>query len=182
MKRRILFFILFAGMVTPVMAGSFTSCGPGYVLVESRKNIDDIPVAECQKLWCRDLENGKMMGKEDRANSGYQMSADVVQLCDAAKPTPKCIECWGERRWCNGEPRGDWNPEYGAYVRGGDLTYKSYQKGSCFAWRLEKPKCEAGLSAILVDGKWECVPPSAPVGASRGSAIRRTGTIRAIKR
>ena len=39
-------------------AATFTSCGPGYVLVESRKKIDGIPSAECQKLWCRDLETG----------------------------------------------------------------------------------------------------------------------------
>ena len=184
MRKRILFFVLFAVVAVPAMAEKFTSCGPGYVLVESRKNIDDIPAAECQKLWCRDLETGKPMGKDNRANSGYQMSADVVQLCDAGKPTPKCIECWGERKWCSGEPRGEWNPEYGAYTRGGDndSTYQSYQKGSCFAWRLEKPKCEDGKSAILKEGKWECVPPSDPAGVNRGSAIRRTGTIRAIRR
>ena len=108
MRKGILFFVLFAVVAVSAMAEKFTSCGPGYVLVESRKNIDDIPAAECQKLWCRDLETGKPMGKDNRANSGYQMSADVMRLCDAGKPTPKCIECWGERKWCSGEPRGEW--------------------------------------------------------------------------
>ena len=51
-------------------ADDFISCGPGYIL-ESHSDIDGIDAMECQKLWCRDLETGKVMGSGDRANNGY---------------------------------------------------------------------------------------------------------------
>ncbi len=171
-------FVVF-GFVS-VADAAFTSCGPGYVLVESRKKIDGIPSAECQKLWCRDLENGKMMGNEDKPNSGYQSTNGPSELCDANN---NCIECWGQRKWCGGEARGEWNPEYGAYTRGGDnATYQSYQKGSCFAWRLEKPDCEPGTTAVLQGGKWICATQGGTSEASRASGVRRTGTMRRITR
>ena len=171
------FFVL--GLVSMSNA-AFTSCGPGYILVESRQKIDGIPSAECQKLWCRDLENGKMMGNKDKPNSGYQITNAPVELCDANNT---CVECWGQRKWCGGEARGEWNPEYGAYTRGGDnATYQSYQKGSCFAWRLEKPDCEPGTTAVLQDGKWVCATQGGTSEASRASGVRRTGTMRRITR
>lgn len=156
------------------------SCGPGHILVESRKKLDGIEMAECQKLWCRDLETGKPMGNNDKPNSGYQSTSSMNPLCDA---DGNCVECWGARKWCAGEPVGDWNPEYGAYTRGGDnATYQSYQKGGCFAWRLEKPDCEAGTTAVLQDGKWVCASSTGTTDASRASGVRRTGTMRRIKR
>ena len=159
---------------------AFTSCGPGYVLVESRKKIDGVPSAECQKLWCRDLETGKYMGQGNRPNNGYQETSMASELCDAGG---RCVECWGARKWCSGEARGDWNPEYGAYTRGGDnATYQSYQKGGCFAWRLEKPDCDAGQTAILQNGRWVCATSSGTTEVSRPSAVRRTGTMRRITR
>ena len=161
-------------------AATFTSCGAGYVLVESRKKIDGIPSAECQKLWCRDLETGKTMGEGDKANGGYKATSFSSELCDAEN---NCVECWGERKWCGGEVVGEWNPKYGAYTRGGDnATYQSYQKGTCFAWRLEKPDCEDGMSAILQNGKWVCVKESNKGEAARASTMRRTGTIKRIGR
>ena len=180
MRKRILFFGVLSMLLPLVANAGFTSCGPGYVLVESKKKIDDIPSAECQKLWCMDLETGKMMGSGDRANSGYQMSVGPIDLCDVNN---ECVTCWGERKWCGGEVRGDWNPEYGAYTRGGDNdTYQSYQKGSCFAWRLEKPECEDGQTAILQDGKWVCAVADKQAEVGRASAVRRTGTMRRILR
>lgn len=170
--------IVFAGICGADAA--FTSCGPGYVLVESRKKIDGIPTAECQKLWCMDLENGKVMGDEDKPNTGYRATNSAQMLCDVKN---ECVECWGERKWCAGEVPGLWNPEYGAYTRGGDnTTYQSYQKGGCFAWRLEKPDCDAGMAAILQDGKWICVKESNKGEAARASTLRRTGTIKRIGR
>ncbi len=159
------------------MADKFTSCGPGYILV-SHSDIDGIDAAECQKLWCRDLENGKSMGSDDRANSGYKETSYPMELCDANN---NCVECFGDRRWCSGETPGYWNPEYGAYTYdGGDnVTYSSYQKGSCFAWRLEKPDCPSGQTAILQDGEWVCAVESVNTSGSHQSSIRRTsGTLR----
>ena len=156
------------------------SCGAGYVLVESRQTLDGVvKVAECQRLWCVDLETGRKMGVDNKPNSGYIMSVGTVEVCDDDK---NCVECWGERRWCAGEAHGEWNPKYGAYTRNGDdnATYESYQKGSCFAWSLEKPQCEAGLVAILQDNEWVCVSVDGASGVSRESAVRRTGSMRRI--
>lgn len=162
--------------VSDLRAADF-SCGPGYVLV-SRSDIDDIEAAECQKLWCRDLETGKTMGSGDRANNGYKATSYPVELCDA---NGNCIECFGDRKWCSGQPEGFWNPEYGAYTYGGadNATYTSYQRGSCFAWSLEKPDCPDGQTAILQDNEWVCAEAVGSTTGSRESSIRRTsGSLR----
>ena len=116
----------------------------------------------------------------DNAHGGYKATSFSSELCDAEN---NCVECWGERKWCGGEVVGEWNPKYGAYTRGGDnATYQSYQKGTCFAWRLEKPDCDDGMSAILQNGKWVCVKESNKGEAARASTMRRTGTIKRIGR
>ena len=104
-----------------------------------------------------------------------------MPLCDAEN---NCIECWGQRKWCAGEVVGEWNAEYGAYTRNAEnnATYQSYQKGSCFAWRLEKPSCASGQTAILQDGQWVCAVASGTSEGSRASGVRRTGTMRRITR
>ena len=156
-------------------AATAGDCGPGYVLVD-RAKIDGINAKECQKLWCMDLETGKSMGTGDRAANGYVMTNAPVELCDA---NGGCIECFGDRKWCAGAPRGVWNPEYGAYTRGGadSATYISVQKGGCFNWSLEKPVCPEGQDAILQNGEWVCAIPVQGAGnTGRAPAIRRTGT------
>ncbi len=175
MKKIICIFVL---LILPVVGFAadekFVACGPGYVLASASK-IDGITAAECQKLWCRDLEAAKVMGTNDRAASGYKSTSSPIELCDASGA---CIECFGDRQWCSGEAAGIWNPEYGAYTRlGGDTaTYESYQKGSCFAWRLEQPDCEEGTVAILRNNEWTCATSTGnTTGVSRESAIRRTG-------
>lgn len=173
MKKLICSVLIFGCIYGVAIAETFTSCGPGYIL-SSHSKIDGINAAECKKLWCRDLETGRTMGNGKNANSGYKSTNAPVELCDA---NDKCIECFGERRWCGGETPGAWNPEYGAYTRGGDnATYRSYQKGSCFAWRLEKPECPDGETAILQSGKWVCATSSGSAVGTRASGIRRTGT------
>lgn len=171
-------FFTFAFLLLPfaldAATDNFLSCGPGFIMSKSSK-VDGIEMIECQKLWCRDLEAGKNMGTSDRAASGYEMTKSPIELCDASG---NCVECYGERRWCSGEAVGRWNPEYGAYTRGGNdtATYESYQRGSCFVWRLEKPKCGDDETAILQNGEWVCVVSTGDVGGvSRESAIRRTG-------
>lgn len=165
-------FVLAAGGAN----AAFTSCGPGYILTSHNK-IDGMNAAECQKLWCMDLENGKSMGTGTKAASGYKSTSAPTELCDA---NGNCVECFGDRKWCGGEPAGIWNPEYGAYTRGGgdNATYQSYQKGSCFAWRLEKPDCPGGQTAVLLNGEWHCATSSGTDVGSRASSVRRTGAIR----
>ena len=167
--RKILFALLICGNA---FAGD---CGPGYVLVD-RAKIDGIVARECQKLWCMDLETGRPMGNGTRAANGYVATTVPVELCDV---DGNCIECFGDRKWCSGAVRGVWNPEYGAYTRGGadSATYLSTQKGSCFDWVLEKPTCPEGEDAILQDGEWVCAVPVQGDGAKgRAPAVRRTGT------
>lgn len=180
MKKIICSLFVFAFAITAASAATFTSCGPGYILTAHNK-IDGINAAECQKLWCRDLENGKSMGSGKNAASGYKTTSAPVELCDANN---NCIECFGDRKWCSGEPAGIWNPEYGAYTRSGEdnATYISYQKGSCFAWRLEKPDCPNGQTAILQGGRWLCATSSGTTEAGRASSVRRTGTLRRVIR
>ncbi|MBR4891990.1 MAG: hypothetical protein IKZ34_02290 [Alphaproteobacteria bacterium] len=180
MKKKLFFTLLLSiGCVFGASAVEL-SCGAGYVLVDTRDKIDGIRVAECQKLWCYDLETGKKMGSDNKANSGYIMTVDTIKLCDNSK---NCVECWGDRKWCAGEAPGYWNPKYGAYTRNGDdnASYESYQKGSCFAWRLEKPQCESGQTAILQDNEWVCVTAEGGSGVSRDSSVRRTGSMKRIK-
>ena len=170
--KKILVFAM-ACLCVPAFAGD---CGPGYVL-SNHARVDGMDAIECQKLWCVDLETGKSMGSGDRAANGYVATTAPVELCDA---NGKCIECFGDRKWCTGIVRGVWNPEYGAYTRGGNdtATYGSEQKGGCWTWKLEKPKCNVGENAILKDGEWICATSSPAGNIGRGSAVRRTGTTR----
>lgn len=181
MKKIICSVFVFVFAFTAAHA-AFTSCGPGYILVPHNK-IDGINASECQKLWCRDLENGKSMGTDKTAANGYKSTNAPMELCDASG---NCVECFGDRKWCGGEPAGIWNPEYGAYTRGGgdNATYQSYQKGSCFGWRLEKPECENGETAILRNGEWVCATSTGGDAAavSKKSSVRRTGTLRRVIR
>ena len=166
-------------LVAPAVFADTFSCGAGYVLVEHAK-IDGITTQECQKLWCMDLETGKMMGSGNTAANGYRATSEPVKLQVKKEDNEVLsIDCFGERKWCSGEIEGEWVKEYGGYTRGGEdaPAYKSYQKGGCFAWRLEKPVCdEPGMVATLQDGKWECLPEIQR--NARSSAIRRTSTMR----
>lgn len=180
MKKLLSSLLMVFCVCTAVHAATF-SCGPGYVLSNHAK-IDGIDAKECQKLWCRDLETNKPMGVGKNANSGYKSTNSPVLL----EVGGQSIECFGERRWCAGEPAGVWNPEYGAYMRGDSITYRSYQKGSCFAWRLSEPKCESGQIATYDEkaGKWNCGSSDATANAKaiRASTIRRTGAARRVIR
>lgn len=174
--KKIIFAISTFAFIGLSTGGALAACGAGYIL-ESHAKIDNINAAECQKLWCMDLETGKTMGKGNAASSGYKSTPSPSELCDA---TGSCVECFGDRKWCAGEPAGVWNAEYGAYTRSGAdaTTYVSYQKGSCFAWRLEKPDCENGQTAVLKNGEWHCTTAAGTDVGSRASSIRRTGAIR----
>lgn len=181
MKRMfILILVLFVGTAHAVATPEF-SCGPGYVLVDHKK-IDGIDAAECQKLWCVDLETGKAMGRGNTANSGYKSTAYPYEL----RVGNKSVTCWGERKWCAGQVVGDWDESHGMYTRGAynpDTAYQSYQKGSCFTWKLEEHNCPAGQTAFLgSDGVWDCRTEQKTVDQVRGSAIRRTSAPRRIIR
>ncbi len=171
--------LIFALLFVGVAHAEFT-CGPGYVLVNHAK-VDGINAAECQKLWCMDLENGKMMGRATSAYSGYKStSAPNLLEVSGEKQT---VLCWGERKWCPGQPAGTWDRDAGRYVRiSADEAYESYQNGSCFSWRLKDNPCSPGQDAKLVDGVWKCMDKAETETQVRGSAIRRTSAPRRILR
>ncbi len=177
MKKFICSFFLLVGAICAADAAKFTSCGVGYVLSSRTTTTDGVKTQECEKLWCRDLETGKTMGEGKSANSGYVSTTAPNQICDK---DGNCIDCFGARKWCGGEAAGVWNPEYGAYTRGGmdSATYQSYQKGSCFAWRLEKPDCPDGQTAILQNDEWVCTTSVGATVGNRASAVRRGPTLR----
>lgn len=181
MRMQILFFSVVCAFVCGVCHADFKSCGVGYVLSESRQKIDGIATFECEKLWCMDLETGAMMGDADRASRGYQSTSSYDRICDAEN---NCVECWGARKWCAGQARGEWNPKYGAYTRNGDdnNTYNSYLKGDCYAWRLEKPQCADGMVAIMQDDEWVCAQRANVADVQRAATARRSSAIRRIRR
>lgn len=172
----ILFLMLFVGNA---FAASDFTCGPGYVLTDHKK-IDGLSAAECQKLWCVDLETGKPMGHGNTPNSGYKATAYPVELSVGTQK----VTCWGERKWCAGQVQGDWDSQHGLYVRGtynADSAYESYQKGGCFTWRLEEHNCPSGTTAFLNDdGTWDCREQKKTLEQVRGAAIRRTSAPRRI--
>ena len=179
MKRMFLLLLCFfvSGAVAAEADGF--ACGPGYVLT-SHKKIDGLDAAECQKLWCVDLETGKSMGKGNTPNSGYKATLSPNEL----RVADKVVTCWGERKWCSGQSSGVWDSDHGMYVRGSynaDSAYQSYQKGGCFTWRLGEHNCPAGQTAFLTDdGVWDCRTEQKTVEQVRGSAIRRTSAPRRI--
>lgn len=174
-------FVLFAAIFTVGAHAAdekFLSCGEGYIVVPNGK-IDGIESMECQKLWCRDLENGRVMGSGDRANTGYRATSSPYPGVEDSKGNQ--IACFGDRKWCSNNDAGVWNPEYGAYTkRGADSNvYLSTQRGDCFAWLMQKPVCSGqGEVAIMTDGEWVCAVAEQSTEAIRKSSIRRTGTIR----
>lgn len=171
-----IFVLMVCFMAFPAVAGD---CGAGYIMVDHAK-VDGMTTRECRKLWCRDLETGKSMGAGDKAATGYVATNSPVELCDA---TGNCIECFGDRKWCSDVPRGVWNPEYGAYTRGGNdsASYTSKLKSGCFTWQLEKPNCDDGQDAILQNGEWVCAVAKTTGNIGRVPAMRRTGATRRIQ-
>lgn len=172
----ILFLMLFVGNA---FAASDFACGPGYVLTDHKK-IDGLSAAECQKLWCVDLETGKPMGRGNTPNSGYKATSYPVELSVGTQK----VTCWGERKWCAGQVQGEWDSQHGLYVRGtynSDSAYESYQKGGCFTWRLEEHNCPSGTTAFLNDdGTWDCREQKKTLEQVRGAAIRRTSAPRRL--
>ena len=172
-----LFVCIAALFCVPAFSVGTFACGEGYIKVSSAK-IDGLVTEKCEKLWCKDLETDslKSMGNGNTPANGYRSTSEPITLSDS--DGTHTIKCFGDRKWCSGETPGVWNPKYGAYTKNGEdtNTYKSYQKGACFVWRLEKPDCPAGMTAFLQDGEWECRSSSGTT--TRSSTIRRTGAVR----
>lgn len=170
--------LLFVSGSSFATGDKFISCGGGYVLEQVDK-ISGIESFECKKLWCMDLENGKIMGAGDRAAYGYTGTKSPVTL---ETVDGRSIECFGARKWCKGQIEGIFNPEYGVYTQRGSDTnaYLSVQKGDCFSWSVETPDCKTGESVVMINGQWTCAAVSMNNESIRQSSIRRTSAVKKI--
>lgn len=179
MRMHILFLSLICLFGINAAHAEFKSCGAGYVLTEVSKKIDGIPTFECEKLWCMDLETGEMMGNKDKPGRGYTATPSYDKICDSEN---NCVECWGARKWCAGQVRGEWNAKYGAYTRNGDdnNSFYSYLKQDCFAWHLEKPQCEEGMIAVMQDDEWICTKRANAAEIQRAATMRRSSAVKRV--
>ena len=83
----------------PVAWADAFSCGDGYVLAEHSK-IDGITTMSCEKLWCMDLETGRMMGGGDTVANGYRATGEPIELTvkNSESGADISIKCFGERK------------------------------------------------------------------------------------
>ncbi|MDR2770221.1 MAG: hypothetical protein LBB08_02105 [Rickettsiales bacterium] len=180
------FFLLPAAAVS-APDEKFIDCGPGYTIA-SEKSVYGIPVSKCNKIWCRDLENGKPMGRGDSANSGYEdTKSGPEDLCDNKG---NCVPCFGKRKWCSGETPAEFDPELGIYAKNGadGRFYRGSLKNNCYEWKIQNLRCAEGKKASFVGGEWKCLGqgPEASIAARaavKTQAVRRTaGIIMPIKK
>ena len=154
-------------MFGAVAADKFADCGAGYIVI-SAGNRDGIPTVECKKLWCRDLENGKIMGKENTAASGYE-STPGPDISESSIGNDE-VYCFGKRKWCAAQ--GAFDPVYGGYVMNGDTPghHVAVLSGNCYKWQLQNPGCKEDEVAINNGTSWTCLKPGS--GADGRSAIK----------
>ena len=179
MKKLVLFIFLILPFALVANDEQFVDCGPGFVMA-SVPNRNGIKTVECRRLWCRDLENGRIMGRETTPSSGYENTSGASELCDDKN---NCIECFGRRRWCPGEPAGDWDPDTGFYMRRGadSNLYRATLGGSCYRWQLQQHNCGVGEIAINNGSTWVCITQGGGTDVSRAAirnqAVRRSAVI-----
>ena len=165
-------------------AGAFIDCGRGYI-VAAAKSREGIPTQECKKLFCRDLENGRVMGADGGMNPGYENKGMVVQEDNDGNR----IDCFGQRRWCSSGQAGQFNPEYGIYTKGGGDAdaYRGILKGNCFEWQATNYSCGPGEVAVIDKdtSSWVCLTAGSGAGgrsAVKARAVRRTSVITPFKK
>ena len=183
MKR--IFLTLFSALALSSAASaavSFVDCGAGYVKANG-KNRDGIPTIECKKLFCRDLENGRVMGTEAGMAAGYENKGLVFVEDNKGNG----IECFGQRKWCNSVLPGQeglFNAEYGIYTKGGEDgdAYRGVLRGNCFEWQTTGHSCRPGETAVIDKdtSSWICLTSGGVNGgrsAVKVRAARRTSVM-----
>ena len=186
--KSVLFFAAFVAFAADCFAvdGKFADCGPGFVK-EDVKSIEGILTVKCKKLWCRDLENGRVMGKDGAANNGYE--AKMMDGGYGAEYDEKGIgiECFGKRKWCAGQnpPRDGFDYDLGIWAKEkGNALYRGVLKGDCYYWQIQGHACDASKGEIAIHNgtSWACVSqadPTNPFGRSaiKARAVRRTSGV-----
>jgi hypothetical protein len=187
-----LFFALFAGVANGAVGiADSVDCGPAYVR-ESVKSIEGIATVQCKKLWCRDLENGRLMGKDNSPNSGYKVGQSYSFVYD----NEERIDCFGERKWCDNYPKntkneeGKWNPGLGIYTKGlsGGALWRGVLGPDCYYWQEQKHRCDSSKGEVAIHNgtSWSCVVQAESSGAfgkaaMKARAVRRTSGVVNIK-
>ena len=171
--RRFTVLLLGGCLVLSMVGGdarAAVDCGPGFVSASVR-NREGIQTFECRRLWCRDLENGRVAGRDNNPNNGY-VATDVPERIEDNDRNH--IYCFGRRRWCDNQNQGDFMPEYGFYVRRGDnsLAHRGVLRGNCYDWGLTAHTCGPGETAIPTETGWVCVVAGSVGGTAARSAIR----------
>jgi hypothetical protein len=159
----------------------FVDCGEGYVLANTGAR-DGVPAKECKKLWCRDLENNKAMGRENTAAAGYMSTPSTEEIFDSQG---RSVKCFGKRKWC--ADSGAFDPDQGIYVKSGNAAlYRGVLSGNCYKWQLHNHTCGPNEVAINDGDSWVCLNQSSSGDAARAAikarAIRRTSTGPIIKK
>jgi len=188
-----LFFAFVVALAADCFAAGdqFVDCGPGFV-IENVKNMDGIPTVRCKRLWCRDLENGRVMGKDDGApNNGYEAKDGNGKWIRSivGDGYGDAIECFGRRRWCAGNAPGDFDYDLGIWTKtAGNALYRGVLKGDCYYWQMQGHACDASKGEIAIHNgtSWACVSqadPTNPFGrsAAKARAVRRTSGVVNIK-
>jgi len=184
MKKLLFFIFLMAPFALSASDDRFVDCGPGFVMA-SVPNRHGIPTVECRRLWCRDLENGRIMGRDATPSQGYENTPGGPSDRYTCDDQGNCIECFGRRRWCPGEPNGVWDPDLGFFVRWGTADanlYRSVLSGSCYRWQLQQHNCRQGEIAINNGDRWVCITQNiggaeAARAAVRNQAVRRSAVM-----
>ena len=183
------FFAFFAAFAAPVRAASlpYVDCGDGFVAA-SAKSSDGIQTFECKRVWCRDLENGRVMGADNSTvNKGYELKNKVTP--EEYNYYGKNIHCFGERKWCTGEVKGEFDPDIGIYTRSGVSTgfYRGVLRGDCYYWQVQSHKCDAANGEVAVHNgtSWTCIIQASGPGTGRSAikqkAIRRSSGVTNLK-
>jgi hypothetical protein len=171
--KKFFYFLFIACNLSAAFAADdkFVDCGHGYVVAAARAR-DGIPTVECKKLWCRDLENNKNMGRENTAATGYVATNRPEEIYPGAG-----LYCFGKRNWCLED--GAFNQEYGIYTKGGadSSLFRSVLSGNCYKWQMQNHNCGPNEVAINDGSAWICVSQSGGTDAARSAvkskAIRR---------
>ncbi|MDR1071563.1 MAG: hypothetical protein LBL21_02905 [Rickettsiales bacterium] len=183
MNRTILALIAILAAPAALFAAAgdkFVDCGEGYVLASSGAR-DGIQTKECKKLWCRDLENNKSMGRENTAAAGYVATSSPSDICDSQS---NCVSCFGKRKWC--ADGGSFDVDKGIYVKSGSSVYRGVLSGNCYKWQLQNHTCGPNEVAINDGDSWVCLNQSSGSDGARAAikarAVRRTSTGPIIKK
>ncbi|MBL0690208.1 MAG: hypothetical protein JJV93_00070 [Alphaproteobacteria bacterium] len=100
-----------------------------------KEDIQKLEMHKCSPIWCLDLERSMFMGEDETSKSGY--SRDIDKNCENQNVINGiCIQCFGKRIMCDGDPRGIFNRKIQKYVNTQDekLTMEFRPTQKCFEW------------------------------------------------